>query len=791
MTKRGQAGAPVFDFSAEMGQNYWPNWTGYNRMAWAPNPNAGCTVTTLPCTSEDQLIGIRYADANRELGFLYPWQTGLVQRYSGAVRGGTDSFRYSFALNRVDEEGIVFWNTDERNSVTANIGVTASEQLSLNLTGGYYQGMHRPPEGFWAANYGWGGVPMGYFNSDGSRAVCGDRIEPGCPTPQKRGWNDPPEAYLPKRFDHFIASKRSTWSLQANLNVTEWLSHRLTLGVDNVYEREEELTVKEGTDFWHGQNGVEGDKSVNTLDAPVYTVDLSGTATLRLMEERLGTATSYGVQYYTKAQRRAGSQGENFLAPALTTVSAGSLRTGTETFVENTTLGLYVQEQLDWENRIFLTGAVRGDDNSAFGKNYEAAIYPKVSATWVVHEEGFWNIDWMDQLRLRGAWGRAGKQPDAFAASRLYSTQTGPGGQPIVTPSQYGNPDLGPEKGEELEVGFDASFFGGRIGTTFTYYDRTTKDAIIGKTIPPSLWPGFAGDFAGGLQYVNIGEIKGWGTETTLTAQVIPEGPMRLDVDLSFTTQGNEITDMAGIPRIQEGRARAHIEGFSIAAASDYRVLSATFLNGVSGSVTGTEMCDGGAGKKGLEFGGAPVPCAEAPQLVWGPTDPTRILNFTPTLTLFDDWRLTGNVEAQWGHWLATDYATARYTSYVSSKLVWLQDDPGGMAYINVTRNGLGYHKAGFVKLRELSLSYTVPADLAARIGATSANIRVGVRNAHRFWLQANNAGDPTLNGGQGLKYPEPVADPEMGRSEYIFAGESGGGWPPIPQWTVRLGVTF
>jgi TonB-linked SusC/RagA family outer membrane protein len=803
VTKRGQAGAPVFEFSAELGQNYWPMWSGYNRYAWTPNPNAGCTVATLPCTSEDQLIGYRYADANRELGFMYPWQNGLVQRYSGAVRGGTDSFRYSFALNRADEEGIVFWNTDERNSITANIGVTASEQLSLQLSGGYYQGTHHPAEGFWASNYGWGGVPMGYFNTDGSRATCGDGsegktyadingVQQPCPGPQDRGWADGgPEQFLPKRFEHLIALKRSTWSLQANLNVTDWLSHRLTLGVDNVYEREENLRIKEGTDFWHGTDGLEGDKSVSTLDAPVYTVDLSGTATFRLMEERLGTATSYGVQYYSKESRRSGATGENFLVGALTTVSAGSLRQGTESFVENTTLGLYVQQQLDWENRIFLTGAVRGDDNSAFGTNYEAAIYPKLSATWVLHEEDFWNIDWMDQLRLRAAWGTAGKQPDAFAATRLYSTQTGPNQQPIVTPSQFGNPDLGPETGQELEVGFDASFFEGRIGTTFTYYNRTTKDAIIGRTIPPSLWPGDAGAFAGGLQYVNIGEIRGWGTETTLTAQVIPEGPVRLDMDLSFTTQGNEITDMAGIPRIQEGRARAHIEGFSIASASDLRVVSATFLSGDRGSVTGTEMCDSGAGKNGLEFGGPPVPCAEAPQLVWGPTDPTRILNVNPTLTVFDNWRLSANVEAQWGHWMSSDYATARYTSYVSSKLVWLQDDPVGMAYINITRNGLGYHKAGFAKLRELSLSYTVPSGLASRIGATAANIRVGVRNAHRFWLQQKDAGDPTANNGAGLKYPEPAADPEMGRSEYIFSGESGGGWPPIPQWTIRLGVTF
>ena len=800
VTKRGQAGAPVFEFSTEVGQNYWPMWSGYNRYTWTPNPNMGCTPQTTPCASEDQLFGFRHADSSRELGFQYPWINGLVQRYSGAVRGGTESFRYSFALNRADEEGVVRWNSDERNSITANIGVTASEQLSLNLSGGYYQGTNHPADSFWGGDYGWGGVPTGYFNADGTRRVCGDRVTPECPQPQDRGWRDGgPERYDPKRYSNTIQSKRSTWSLQANLNVTEWLSHRLTLGMDNIYERTESLRVREGTDFWWGIDGLEGDKQVSTLDAPVYTVDFSGTATFRVMDERVGTSTSYGIQYYSKTNRRMNSQGENFLAPALTTVSAGAVRNGGESFVENTTLGLYLQEQLDWENRIFLTAAVRGDDNSAFGTNYSAAIYPKVSATWVVHEESFFNIDWMDQLRLRGAWGQAGKQPDAFAASRLYTTQTGAGGVPTVSPAQFGNPDLGPEKGEELEVGFDASFLEGRIGTTFTYYNRTTKDAIIGRTIPPSLWPGNAGDFSGGLQYVNIGEIKGWGTETTVTAQVIPEGPVRLDVDLAFTTQGNEISDMAGIPRIQEGRARAHVEGFPIAAANDYRVLSAEWVceinancpaSGPRGQVT-NEMCDGGTGKKGLEWGGQPVPCAEAPQLHWGPTDPTRMVNFTPTVTLFDDWRLTANFDVQWGHWVAADYATARYSSHPSAKLYWLQDDLLGMAYINVTRNGLGYHKAGFAKMREMSLAYTLPTDLAARIGASSANIRVGVRNAWRIWLQQKNTGDPSINNGQGLKYPEPASDPEVGRSEFIFAGEDGAGWPPIPQWTIRLGVTF
>jgi outer membrane receptor protein involved in Fe transport len=465
---------------------------------------------------------------------------------------------------------------------------------------------------------------------------------------------------------------------------------------------------------------------------------------------------------------------------------------------------VYFQEQLDWDNRMFLTAAVRGDDNSAFGSNYEAAIYPKVSATWVMSEESFWNVDWMDQFRLRGAWGQAGKQPDAFAATRLYFPEPGPGGQPILTPDPsaanqagtIGNPDLGPEKGEEIELGFDASIFEGRIGAAFTYYTRKTKDAIVGQTVPPSLWPAENNVPGSPVRFVNIGQISGWGTETSLNIQAITEGPVRFDLDVALTTQGNRIDDMGGIFRIQEGRSRAHYEGFSIASLSDKKVVSADFVSGTSGDVDpASVMCDGGKGKQvydpgadayvALEMGGPAVPCDQAPQIVWGPTDPTRIVNVSPTLTILDDWRLSANIDAQWGHWVAADYATARYTSHPSAQLVWLQDDPIGMAYIDVTRNGFGNTKAGFAKLREISLAYTLPSSVVERIGASAGSIRVGARNIARLWLQQECAGDPVL------KHCELQNDPEVTRGEYIFGGEDGGGWPPIPQWTVRLGVTF
>ena len=180
---------------------------------------------------------------------------------------------------------------------------------------------------------------------------------------------------------------------------------------------------------------------------------------------------------------------------------------------------------------------------------------------------------------------------------------TGPGGVSILTPSDFGNADLAPERGEELEVGFDASLWGERLGLNFTAYWRTTKDAIVEQPIPPSL--GFPSN-----QLVNIGEIKNWGTETELSVQVLTEDPLRWDLSVTFATLDNEITDLGGVTSIPVRRGRFHIEGYPLANIFSEKVVGATFLSGSRGEIDrATVMCDGGAGADGRRFGGTPILC--------------------------------------------------------------------------------------------------------------------------------------------------------------------------------------
>src|SRR5213078_567535 len=144
--------------------------------------------------------------------------------------------------------------------------------------------------------------------------------------------------------------------------------------------------------------------------------------------------------------------GTGFPAPGVELVSAtATAAASSQSQTINTTIGAYAQQQFGWRERLFLTGAVRVDNNSAFGEDFKWVTYPKLSGSWVVNEEPFWHwSNVVNTLKLRAAYGESGRQPVTFSALRTFLPVQGPGGVSAVTPGSIGNPDLKPERGKEL-----------------------------------------------------------------------------------------------------------------------------------------------------------------------------------------------------------------------------------------------------------------------------------------------------------------------------------------------------
>jgi hypothetical protein len=443
--------------------------------------------------------------------------------------------------------------------------------------------------------------------------------------------------------------------------------------------------------------------------------------------------SSLGLQHYRNELSVISANATTFSASPLTTVGSGTTTTGGETYEANATVGLYVQQAVAWKNRRFLVLALRGDDNSAFGRDFKAAYYPKVSGSWVISEEPFFKVPKVDNLRLRFAYGAAGAQPGTFDAARLYAALTGYQDQPGLVPNTYGNPKLSPERSAELEAGFETQLFGNRADLSYTHYSRTVSDAIVQTPIAPSI--GFPNQ-----QTVNLGKVKGWGDELAANVRVLQGRRFGWELGTQLARNGNRILEM-GVPVITVGGGgqAQHRVGFSVADMFLYKVLSAD-LDPTSSTGFKNAMCDGGTGRSGLEMGGAPVPCAQAPRVLWGHTQPTWQAGVNTTVTLFRNLRLYARADGNGGHIQSNTEIRALHNQG-STLPVIKRDDAIFLVYRSIENDVVGTYDAGFLRLRELSASYTMPNTLARRVGASGATVSLAGRNLMMLWTAQDGWG--------------------------------------------------
>lgn len=700
ITKKGVSGRPVVNIRVKQGANWMSDPENRYSSNWA--------------MVDGQPVSQNLITDDIARGFGSPFSTGHMMGYSLNVRGGTDELRYFLSAEYDDNEGAVFYNWQRKFSTRVNLSLTPSDKIDISTSLSFVQSTTRFAQalsGFdLVAQLVWGspstrdGRLRGYLRA----------------TPEAAGTVDSREELI-----------KTTGSITLNYRPLSWFSHRLTVGGDIGDATNSQLIPRHptGSDFFFGGRSL-GRKDQERRRVSLGTLDYSTTGQFDLTES-LNSATSLGFQYYTRSIDQTEARGEQFPAPGVETVGGAAITFGDESFEENKTLGMYVQQQLSWKNRMFLTGAVRGDDNSAFGANFDFVVYPKLSASWVLNEEPFWNLSFVSALKLRAAWGKSGQQPSTFAASRLYAPSTGPGDVSTVTPSAFGNADLEPEVGQEIEMGFDAGLLDDRLSLELTYYNQRTKDALINVQLPPS------GGFPGS-QTRNLGEIGNTGWEIGVDARILSTPDFIFDLDFTFSTNHSEVLDLAGVPPIG-GSDWKHEVGFPLRAYFLKKIVSAEL--DASGNAVNV-LCDGGDPNGKLladgtpgEFGGPSVDCATAPRLFWGSSQPTWEGAIGPTFTIRQNLRLHARVDFRGGNWRRNGDISAAHTSFRNSRATVVRDDPIFVAYDQLgERNQTGMMDAGFARLREVSATYTFPSSLAHIFGASRASLNLAATNLFFLW---------------------------------------------------------
>ena len=686
ITKRGAEGKPRWDFSSKQGKAFFADVIGRFPTNYAKVNGA---ITS-------QNIAQFRADSGKPL-----FRDGRINENTLAVSGGSPTVQYYLSGQTHSDQGVEPTNSQIQYGGRGNVHVTPSSTLDISASGGYVRGTTKL-----SCEAGCGGVMFSGFYS--TPATLGTR---------SAGFNSGvPEAYYAEYgFDQLF--NRFTGSVQMTHSPAKWFTQQLTVGTDYAHEQNDELaTVHHDLFFFFGNDADSGYKNVGFRDNTITTTAYHATFKVPISAS-LTSNTTIGGDMYLRNSRYAGGSGSDFPAPGLSALSSTTAGKSSYEFSrDNNSLGILGQEELAWKDRWFLSGGIRSDQNSSFGKNFKNVVYPHVSASWVLSDEPFFRVPFVSALKLRAAYGQSGESPPQFVSIQSYTT-TATG----VSPSTIGNPDLQPERGYETELGFDAGFLHDRAGIEFTYYNGGTKNEILQVPVAPST------GFGLNSQYINAGRILRHGMELSLRATPIQTQTASWDVTWNIATNDTKVNNLGGNQFLQASTYIQNRIGYPLFSWFARKVVTST-VDPTTGSVSNV-LCDDGKG--------GTVDCASAPNVYLGRTLPKVEGSVSTGVRFLTNFRIAGLLDYKTGFNKLNGDERVRCQIFRLCRANFFPTE-FSPALVGAYALGTGapsaaIQNANFAKLRELSLTWTVPQSLLRDLRVAGASLTIAGRNLHTW----------------------------------------------------------
>ncbi len=719
-TKKGKAGKTTVQFGQDIGFAEALHLVGIHKTPWDTNKiNAGvfllsnATMATLFAANGS---GAKTSDYEKE---IYG-NTGALSTSRLNVSGGTDKMKFFVAGSSTDEKGIQKRTGFTRNSIRVNLDFKVSKAIDFAMTSNY---LSTSTSRSFSGNDN-NGVSLGYNLAYLPNWLEQHPVNGIYPTNPLTGQNPLQIVDLAENNE---TTNRFIQSFSTNIFLLNKADHSLKLSIQGGVDfllTESEVYMSDEIQFQKNRANPGASRYTKSRN---LSTNLQGFLVDELKYKDFNFTTSLGAIRLTTERDISSIQGEG-LKPGQRNPNTGAVRTPNSFFAKWQDVGFVAQEEINWGDKVIVTGGIRFDKSSLNGDYQKLYPFGKASLAVNLTNFSFWKFDPISALKLRVAYGQTGNSP-SFGSKFTALNDVLIGGRSGYVPnSVYGNAGIKPETANEIEFGADFGFLKNRITLEATYYTKNVVDFIDVFNLSPG---------TGVTQFsaYNIGDLENTGVELSLGATVVTNSKVTWNTQLSYWQNRSKITKLI-VPEYVVGSS-----GFGAFGTNRIR------LNESPSAWYGTPLVGGQRTK-------------------YENSQPDYQISWRNSITFLTNFEFSFLFHTSQGNFNAS--LNQELTDEGGTSPDWSNKAADGITPVGVARQ-LGQpgvttrqfiQDASYIKLREVALYYNVPVkSLPGSWKNSIEGIRVGVSgnnlalwtNYYGYDPEASNFGNRPVGGGVDL----------------------------------------
>jgi len=733
------------------------------------------------------------------------YRKGTFQDFNLSANGGTDKASYLISGNYIDQQGAVIGEGQKKYSLRLKVDYRPTSKISFGMVAApnitnIQRGSPSPEDGTdWASANSLAYllppiVPV--YRPDGTYAIPNDLSIPG------------PAGSLANPLELLEQYKRETRLFRliansyASIELLKGLTFRTSIGLNYSSDKGQTYYTPNGPRFTL--------PNVSTLNLnQSQGIGWLSETTLNykkvINEHSFDLLAGYTAQSDQSASLNANVSSLAVVGPPILSLGDTKTLTASNGFSENTLLSYLGRLNYAFKGKYLLTATIRRDGSSRFGANNRFKTFGSIAGGWIISDEKFLSGSTIvSNAKIRGSYGTTGSNgiPDFIARPSLNPVNQAFGSSLLkgVFNGDPGNSNLTWETSKKLDIGFDVSLFSNKINVVFDYYNNETTDLLLTKSLPLS--SGFAGTLT------NIGNMRNSGFELTVNANVVKKGDLSISLGGNVTNNkqevlslggANELFNFFGALRTVVGGELQQIRGVkAIGVVRQGDVLPAQ-PNVVPGDIKFEDADDNGSIGDFLSGDGQLV---GDPNLDWiyGLNATIKYKNFELFTLLqgqsggsvYDFYLIQVGTDAQGVNISKDFWYDGRYVSEsqpgngTTPRAGALQTGNAGVGFVS----SLGVQKTDYLRVRNVTLSYTLPSAFLSKYRLGSGRVFTSIENLYTFTKFIGGNPDARRNsiGGPGLIGGSRLSGTSDGRELALTSVPS----LPLPRtWTVGINFSF